>query len=87
MRFPLVLLLAAACAGDSPPPSGVCTGLDYQPCNEEHDCDSNICQNFSADGFQVCSQVCDDATPCAEGGDCDTALGFCKPAAPLECTL
>lgn len=91
MRFlPLALLAAAvalfACAGDSPPPSGKCTGAAYDPCNDEHECTSNTCQNFMAEGFQVCSQPCDAANPCPGDGECDATLALCKPAAPNDCT-
>ncbi len=87
MHMLTVVALLAACAGDSPPPSGQCTGANYEPCNEEHDCDAQICNNFEADGFQVCSLPCDDAVACPDDGTCDTVEGFCKPAAPVECTL
>ena len=93
MRFlPLALLAVAiasvslSCAGDSPPASGKCTGAAYDPCNDEHDCDTNLCQNFMGDGFQVCSQMCDAGNPCPSGGECN-AMGICKPTAPNDCTL
>lgn len=85
MRIPIAMVLLVACAGDSPPPSGQCTGAPYDQCNEEHECDSNICQNFPNEGFQACSQACDDANPCPGEGTCTENL--CVPAAPNECTL
>jgi hypothetical protein len=88
MRIPIVLaaFALAACAGDSPPATGRCTGALFQPCSEEHDCDSGICQNFMGEGFQVCTKLCDDATePCPEGSECN-AMGICKPAEPDGCT-
>lgn len=88
MRIPVVLALvvASSCAGDSPPGSGRCTGAPYDPCNEEHDCDSELCQNFMGDGIQVCTQLCDAANPCPGDAECN-AMGICKPAAPNECNL
>lgn len=90
MRWRLVLtcawgLMIVGCAGDSPPSSGRCSGALYDPCAEEHECDTGLCQNFAAEGFQVCSQVCDDATPCPTG-TCN-GNGVCQPAAPNDCTL
>jgi len=76
-----IAVVVAACAGDEPPASGKCTGAVYDPCIEEHDCLSLVCQNFAE--FQVCSQACDDATPCPDNAACDT--GFCKPTAPNDC--
>ncbi|MEO8701180.1 MAG: hypothetical protein ABI867_14110 [Kofleriaceae bacterium] len=84
MRF-LALIVASGCAGDSPPSSNACTGKVYDPCIEEHDCNAGLCQNYAADGFQVCSQACDDATPCPGDGTCVDAV--CKPAAPNDCEL
>jgi hypothetical protein len=82
--LPLVLLVA--CAGDSPPPSGVCTGAIYEPCLEEHNCNQGLCQNFMGDGFQVCTQMCDATTPCPAGGECNM-MGICKPAMPVDCEI
>jgi hypothetical protein len=86
MRSLIVIVIAvAACAGDSPPSSGKCTGAAYDPCDTEDDCDSLLCQNFAVEQFQVCSQPCDAANPCPGAGVCELAV--CKPAAPTECTL
>ncbi len=86
MRIPVIVLaFAAACAGDSPPATGRCTGLIYDPCNTEDNCDSALCQNF-VDEFQVCSQMCDDTLPCPAGGDCNE-FGVCKPPAANACVL
>jgi hypothetical protein len=86
MRIAIVTLaLVLSCAGDSPPPSGVCTGAIYEPCLEEHNCNAGLCQNFIAEGFQVCSQTCDESTPCPSGGDCVDSV--CKPAAPVACEI
>ena len=87
MRILIVVLIAVAgCAGDAPPPSGKCTGATYDPCNAEHDCTSNLCQNFMGDGFQVCTQACDAVNVCPGAGTCNE-MGICKPAAPTECTI
>jgi hypothetical protein len=86
MRALLLVAVMFGCSGDEPPPTGKCSGALYQPCAEEHDCNSGLCQNFAADGFQVCSQLCDAANPCPDGAACDP-LGVCKPAAPDDCTL
>jgi hypothetical protein len=60
----------------------------YDLCNEEHDCDSNLCQNFMGDGFQVCTQPCDADNPCPGDGSAEcNGMGICKPVAPNECTL
>jgi hypothetical protein len=82
------LLAFAACTGDPPPDnSNFCTGVTYDPCNDEHNCDNAMCQNFMGDGFQVCTQTCDAATPCPTGGTCN-AMGICKPdAGPKVCTI
>jgi hypothetical protein len=82
---PLLLALLVCCAGDSPPPSGVCTGAAYEPCLEEHNCNAGLCQNFIAEGFQVCTLACDDTIPCPTGGTCEA--GICKPAEPVDCEL
>jgi hypothetical protein len=89
MRIPIIaVLLVAACAGDSPPATGRCTGQLFQPCAEEHDCGSMVCQNFAVEAFQVCSQLCGTDLPaCPDGSTCDDVVGTCKPAAPDECTL
>jgi len=81
----LIVLLFAACAGDSPPPTGRCTGQFYDACSTEDDCVGALCQNF-LDEFQVCSRACDANTPCPDGGVCNE-FDVCKPAAPNECEL
>ncbi len=84
----IVLVFATACAGNSPPASGRCTGQLFQACAEEHDCSSMVCQNFPAEEFQVCSQFCGPDLPaCPDGSECDATVGACKPAAADDCTL
>ena len=82
----VLLFLVAACSGDAPPGSGKCTGELYDACIEEHECASGVCMNFMGDGFQVCTQPCDDTNPCPDGAECN-GMNICKPAAPNECTL
>ena len=89
----LLALLVAACAGDAPPDSvRSCEGDVYDPCLQEHDCMSNNCRFFMADGIQVCTTGCtagDDST-CPKTADDKTAtcnmMGICKPPAANECT-
>ena len=86
MRMLLVVLVALiGCAGDSPASSNKCSGATYDPCVDEHNCDSGLCRNFAADNFQVCSLACDAAQPCPDDGVCEDAV--CKPAAPNDCEL
>jgi hypothetical protein len=82
-----VVSVLAACSGDAPPGSNKCLGEIYQSCNEEHDCSSGLCQNFPAEGFQVCSQACDAANPCPDDAECDADTSVCKPAAADDCNL
>jgi hypothetical protein len=66
----------------------MCVGKAFDPCNEEHDCASNRCQNFMAEGFQVCTVACDAATPCpndVSGAAATCNAGICTPAMPNEC--
>ena len=87
---------SGACSGDMPtqidanPAGPRCSMQLYDLCIEDHDCMTNICQNFSAAGFQVCSQVCAATTPCpvdktGAAGTCES--GACRPSAPNMCHL
>lgn len=97
MRYLLVgVVVVAACSGDTPPaidanPLGPrCSKQPYDLCIEEHDCTSNLCQNFAADGFQVCTQSCDTENPCPDdrsGAPAACESGICKPSAPNMCHL
>jgi hypothetical protein len=96
MRVVLVAVVLAGCSGETPPdidanPAGPrCNKAVYDLCVEEHDCESMVCQNFGAEGFQVCSQGCSDALTCPNDrngnpGACDN--GVCKPSLPNMCHL
>lgn len=94
------LLLVAGllgCSGESPPavdanPLGPrCSANTYDLCSEEHDCASMVCQNFAAQGLQVCSVACTPQGPAcptdATGapGTCDG--NACRPAMANLCHL
>ncbi len=89
IMFSIVL---GACAGDEVDQGNgpVCMMVLYDKCQSEHDCTSNQCQNFVADGFQVCTQGCSAALPCPDNNGvavpCDS-MGYCKPAAATECRV
>jgi hypothetical protein len=94
MRGFALLLLLVSCSGDTPPePDGGnhCAGEIFDLCSTEHDCTSAMCQLFMADGFQVCTQVCDATTPCPadKSGNPATCnmMGICKPVAANACHL
>jgi hypothetical protein len=100
MRLLLLALTAlgagSACSGETPPqidanPLGPrCSMKVYDLCNEEHDCTSNMCQNFAAEGFQVCTMGCDATNPCPDdrsGSPGTCAMGICKPSQPNMCHL
>lgn len=91
----LALLLACACAGNSPAAvdSGrACERKLYDRCQQEHDCETNDCRNFVAGGFQVCSKSCvvgDDASCGAtvDGRPAVCTAGICTPPGPNDCVL
>ena len=94
MRLVLVASMLVGCSGETPPnidanPAGPrCSMQLYDLCGEEHDCASMICQNFSAEGFQVCSQACGGSTPCPNdrsGAPAECVSGVCKPSLPNMC--
>ena len=94
MRLVLVASMLVSCSGETPPnvdanPAGPrCSMQLYDSCGEEHDCASMICQNFSADGFQVCSQACGASLPCPadrSGSPAECFSGVCKPSLPNMC--
>jgi hypothetical protein len=69
----VVLAGIAGCAGDAPPDTEhSCTGELYDSCLQEHECTSNNCRSFAADGIQVCTMTCQ--------------MGICKPPAANNCT-
>jgi hypothetical protein len=82
----LGMLVLAACTGDVPDDTSMrCNGAVYDPCSEEHECMSGICQPFPDDNIQVCSQTCNAAMACPGGAECN-ADGVCQPAAANACT-
>jgi hypothetical protein len=89
----LLVAVCAGCAGDAPPDTTrSCTGELYDVCLQEHECMSNNCRSFAADGFQVCTTACtagDDST-CPKTFDGKTVtcnmMGICKPPAANACT-
>ena len=89
----VVLAGIAGCAGDAPPDTEhSCTGELYDSCLQEHECTSNNCRSFAADGIQVCTMTCtagDDST-CPKTTDGKTVtcnmMGICKPPAANNCT-
>lgn len=96
MRSLAIAALLAACGGGNAPPNvdanplgPRCSKQLYDLCNEEHDCDSGVCQNFG--DFQVCTQGC---VPGGEACPSDTSgaaaaceNNACKPSAPNMCHL
>ena len=92
MRILMMFALAlGACAGDAPGPGGTpnCTKAVYDVCVTEHDCTSNNCRTFAAEGFQACTQACDMANPCpdqdGQAVTCD--MGVCKPPMATDCKV
>ena len=87
------LIGLVGCAGDAPPDTPhSCTGELYDSCLQEHECTSNNCRSFAADGIQVCTMTCtagDDST-CPKTSDGKTVtcnmMGICKPPAANSCT-
>lgn len=85
----LVSVALAACAGDPSGPA-TCTGLAYDTCLEEHDCESQNCRGFNDLGIIICTQACDADNPCPKQGNAEvecTAAGVCKPAMANTCIL
>ena len=93
MRTSLLLpFLLAACGGGDDGQQGPreCTGAIYDPCDTEHDCRTDRCQNFAAEGLLVCSQACTPNEPATcpplDGAPAIcTADGVCKPPAANDC--
>ena len=89
--FLLSAFIVGACTGDAPPDgTPACTKALYDTCNTEHDCTSNSCHNFAADGFQVCTTGCSATMPCPMLGtmavECN-AMGICKPPMQNLCEV
>ena len=91
----LVVWIVGACSGSAPAnlDSGrTCDRRIYDPCLQEHDCDSGNCRNFAPEGFQVCSMACTVGNDAACGATADgrPAIcdnGICKPPGPNDCIL
>jgi hypothetical protein len=90
--FAALVVLVAACTADAPSQSGPtqCTGVLYDPCNDEHSCGNLECDAFSDVG-PVCSQHCTQgASDCPDDNGapvtCD-ASNLCHPAAAHDCTI
>ena len=85
----LLAVVLGACAGDAPDElSDVkCTKALYDSCNTEHDCDTQNCFPFPAEQVQICTQGCDESTPCPalEGEPVACESGVCKPARLFPC--
>jgi hypothetical protein len=88
--------MLAGCSGETPPnidanPLGPrCSKQVYDLCAEEHDCTMMVCQNFAADGLQVCSQGCATGLPCPKdrtGVEGTCVSGVCKPSVANMCHL
>ena len=83
-------LILGACAGDSPAPiTRKCTKSLYELCITEHDCTSNNCREFAAEGYTICTVGCDAANPCPDlnGEPVTCNMNVCKPSAPVECEV
>lgn len=55
-----------------------------ETCARAKDCASGVCTD-PGDGALICSQACNDATPCPDGYTC-SADSVCLPAAPVPTT-
>ena len=80
-----------ACTADAPGQgSTTCTQALYDPCFDEHNCASGICQGFT-DIMPACSMACTQGgTPCPdEDGTpvpCDSN-NVCHPSKPRDCMI
>lgn len=69
--------------------STACTGATYDPCTEDMQCMSTMCQPFSSAGFTACTQACDASTPCPDQNGVAVPCnqrGICRPPMPNDCT-
>ena len=86
----LVFAIAAACSGDDGANTNPeCTKAMYDPCRDEHDCDSAMCRGIGTD--VVCTMTCtpgDTSCPKFQGKavECN-ADGLCAPPGVTSCVL
>jgi hypothetical protein len=83
-------LVLGACAGDSPDPvDRICTKALYESCITEHDCESQDCRPFAAEGYMICTQGCNATIPCPDlnGTPVDCVDNVCKPPEVVECQV
>lgn len=98
-RFAFILaLVACGSSGGSTTPqvdaaSGpLCTGVVYDPCMTNDQCNSGNCRMYNGAGLQVCTQVCSTMAPmvpCPNDSSgavvtCNTMLN-CKPTVANNC--
>lgn len=89
----VVIVIAAACSGNTPASDGgqKCIGAAYDPCNTEHDCSNMDCKPFADIGATICTQGCTpgDMTCPPQNGSaimCN-ASGQCEPPAANSCKI
>ncbi|HTR51651.1 MAG TPA: hypothetical protein VMJ10_13140 [Kofleriaceae bacterium] len=83
----------AACSGDSPTGTPMCSGSLYDPCATEHDCQNTTqmaCMPFD-DAFEACTQSCTKDSDCPKQSDgkavtCNPQM-LCQPEAANVCTM
>jgi hypothetical protein len=86
----VVLAILAACSGDDGANANPqCTKKVYDPCRDEHDCDSALCRPLGDN--VVCTMLCtpgDDTCPKFKGKavECN-ADGLCAPDGATTCVL
>ena len=95
--FPIFgLFLVLGCEGGGTTPgvdadlsmAPMCTGATFDPCTDNAQCESGICQAFDMIGITVCTQTCDVANPCpvqdGQQTNCNNR-GLCRPVAATVC--
>jgi hypothetical protein len=56
-------------------------GLGFlAPCEENADCESNICHTYQGQGLMLCTIECEGDGDCPAPSDGCNGMGFCKPA-------
>jgi hypothetical protein len=96
MKPTLLVASLVACSGDTSTPvpdadpnAPLCTGVAYDNCQSNDQCDSANCHLFEQNGFRVCTQACSAANPCPMDsagvqGTCNDK-GICKPTRNNAC--